>query len=55
MLFNLNKETKKNLLDHYRRQAIISTLRKMEQRKKEKEVDKYNLEQKEMRQNKILE
>ena len=55
MLFNLDKISKKNLLEHYRRQALISSLRKIEERKKEKEVDKYNLEQKEIRQNKILE
>ena len=55
MLFNLDKISKKNLLEQYRRQALISSLRKIEERKKEKEVDKYNLEQKEIRQNKILE
>ena len=55
MLFNLDKESKKNLLEHYRREALISSLRKIEQRKKEREADKYNLEQKEMRQNEIIE
>ena len=43
MLFNLDKISKKNLLEHYRRQALISSLRKIEERKKEKEVDKYTL------------
>ena len=55
MLFNLDKESKKNILENYRREALISTLRKIEQRKKEKEEDKFNLEQKEQRQNEIIE
>ena len=55
MLFNLDKESKKNLLENYRREALISSLRKIEQRKKEKEEDKINLQQKEQRQNEIIE
>ena len=55
MLFNLDKESKKNILEHYRREALISSLRKIEQRKKEREEDKFNLEQKEQRQNEIME
>ena len=55
MLFNLDKESKKNLLENYRREALISSLRKIEQRKKEKEEDKINLKQKEQRQNEIIE
>ena len=51
MLFNLDKESKKNILENYRREALISTLRKIEQRKKEGAEDKFNLEQKQMRQN----
>ena len=53
MLFNLDKESKKNILENYRREALISTLRKIEQRKKEREEDKFNLEQKQMRQNEM--
>ena len=48
MLFNLDKESKKNILENYRREALISTLRKIEQRKKEREEDKFNLEQKQI-------
>lgn len=55
MLFNLDKESKKIILEHYRREALISTLRKIEQKKQEKEADKYNLEQKEIKQNQIIE
>jgi len=54
MLFNLDKESKKNIFEHYRREALISSLRKIELRKKEREADKYNLEQKEIRQNEII-
>ena len=55
MLFNLDKEAKKNVFENYRREALISSLKKIEQRKKEKEEDKINLEQKEQRQIKIIE
>ena len=46
-------KSKKNILENYRREALISTLRKIEQRKKEREEDKFNLEQKQMRQNEM--
>ena len=55
MLFNLDKQSKKNILEQFKKEALISSLRKIEQRQKEKEEDKYNLEQKEIRQNKIIE
>ena len=55
MLFNLDKEAKKNLLENYRLEALVSSLRKLEQKKKEKEADKINLRQKEQRQNEFLE
>ena len=55
MLFNLDKESKKNILENYRREALISSLRKIEQKKKEQEEDKFNLKQKEQRQNEIME
>ena len=54
MLFNLDKQSKKNILENYRHEALISSLRKIEQKKKEKEEDKFNLEQKEMRQKEML-
>ena len=38
------------MLENYRREALISTLRKKEQKRKEIEEDKYNLLQKEKRQ-----
>ena len=55
MLFNLDKQSKKNILAYYRREAIISSLRKIEERKKEKDADKFNLDQKEIRQKEIME
>ena len=55
MLFNLDKEAKKNILENYRLEALVSSLRKLEQKKKEKEADKINLRQKEQRQNEFLE
>ena len=55
MLFNLDKESKKHLLENYRHEALISSLRKIEQKKKEKDEDKINLIQKEKRQNEIIE
>ena len=55
MLFNLDRESKKNILENYRREALISTLRKKEQKRKEIEEDKYNLLQKEKRQKEIME
>ena len=45
--------SQKNILENYRHEALISSLRKIEQKKKEKEEDKFNLEQKEMRQKEI--
>ena len=41
-------------MENYRHEALISSLRKIEQKKKEKEEDKFNLEQKEMRQKEML-
>ena len=55
MLFNLDKESKKIILENYRREALISSLRKKEQKRKELEEDKYNLLQKEKRQKEIME
>ena len=55
MLFNLDKESKKNILENYRIEALLSSLRKKVQKRKEIEEDKYNLLQKEKRQKEMME
>ena len=50
MLFNLDRQAKKNILEHYKQEALKSRLKKEEEKKKEIEEDKANLELKEKRQ-----
>ena len=50
MLFHLDRQAKKNILEHYRQEALKSRLKKEEEKKKEMEEDKANLELKEKRQ-----
>ena len=50
MLFNLDKQTKKNILEHYKQEALNNHLRKQEERKKEIEEERNALQQKQLRQ-----
>ena len=50
MLFHLDRQAKQNILEHYRQEALKSRLKKEEEKKKEMEEDKANLELKEKRQ-----
>ena len=54
MLFNLDKETKQNILEHYRQEALRSRLKKEEEKKREMEEDRNNLQQKEKRQKETI-
>jgi len=54
MLFNLDKETKKNILEHYRQEALFKKLKKEEEKKREIEEERKNLEQKQIRQKQTI-
>jgi len=54
MLFNLDKETKKNILEHYRQEALFKKLKKEEEKKREIEEERKNLEQKQKRQKQTI-
>jgi hypothetical protein len=54
MLFNLDKQTKHNILEHYKREALFNRIRKEEEKKRELEEDRNNLEQKEIRQKETI-
>ena len=54
MLFNLDKETKKNILEHYRQEALFKKLKKEEEKKREIEEERKNLEQKQIRQRQTI-
>lgn len=55
MLFNLDRQTKKNILEHYKQEALINRIRKEEEKKREIEEDRNNLELKEIRQKESIE
>ena len=42
MLFNLDKETKKNILEHYKQEALFKKLKKEEEKKREIEEERKN-------------
>ena len=50
MLFHLDRQAKQIILEHYRQEALKSRLKKEEEKKKEMEEDKANLQLKEKRQ-----
>ena len=54
MLFNLDKETKKNILEHYKQEALFKKLKKEEEKKREIEEERKNLEQKQKRQKQTI-
>ena len=54
MLFNLDKETKKNILEHYKQEALFKKLKKEEEKKREIEEERKNLEQKQIRQKQTI-
>ena len=54
MLFNLDKETKKNILEHYRQEALFKKLKKEEEKKREIEEERKNLEEKQIRQKQTI-
>jgi hypothetical protein len=54
MLFNLDKETKKNILEHYRQEALFKKLKKEEEKKREIEEERKNLEQKQITQKQTI-
>jgi hypothetical protein len=54
MLFNLDKETKKNILEHYKQEALFKKLKKVEEKKREIEEERKNLEQKQIRQKQTI-
>ena len=54
MLFNLDKQTKQNILEHYKQEALRSRLKKEEEKKREMEEDRNNLQQKEKRQKETI-
>ena len=49
MLFNLDRQSKQNILEHYKQEALKSRLRKEEEKKREMEEDRNNLQLKEKR------
>ena len=54
MLFNLDKETKKNILEHYKQEALFKKLKKEEEKKREIEEERKNLEEKQIRQKQTI-
>ena len=54
MLFNLDKETKKNIQEHYKQEALFKKLKKEEEKKREIEEERKNLEQKQKRQKQTI-
>ena len=50
MLFNLDRQTKQNILDHYKQEALLNRMRKKEEKQKEIEEERNYLEQKQLRQ-----
>ena len=54
MIFNLDKETKKNILEHYKQEALFKKLKKEEEKKREIEEERKNLEQKQKRQKQTI-
>ena len=54
MLFNLDRQSKQNILEHYKQEALKSRLRKEEEKKREMEEDRNNLQLKEKRQKETI-
>ena len=54
MLFNLDKQTKKNILEYYKQEALNNRLKKQEERKRELDEERNSLQQKEIRQKKTI-
>ena len=54
MLFNLDMQSKQNILEHYKQEALKSRLRKEEEKKREMEEDRNNLQLKEKRQKETI-
>ena len=40
MLFNLDRQTKQNILDHYKQEALLNRIRKKEEKQKEIEEER---------------